>query len=171
MSEDTGVDSGDQRRGFEGFDRLWTPHRLAYIKPSEPAGHGCPFCAMQDMPVDESLVVTQGELCFVVLNLHPYNPGHLMVVPNRHIAWLTEAAGDELTEIMQLAARAERAIREAYAPNGLNMGLMSAAAATRLGWPMVVAGVTLLWTVGILATLAPALRASRISPAIATRNV
>ena len=53
----------------------------------------------------------------------------------------------------------------------LNMGLMSGAAATKLGWPMVVSGVTLLWTVGILATLAPALRASRISPAIATRNV
>jgi len=54
---------------------------------------------------------------------------------------------------------------------GLNMGLMSAAAATKLGWPMVVSGVALLWTAGVLATLAPAVRASRISPAIATRNV
>ncbi len=82
----------------------------------------CVFCDARD-GVDESLVVFRGTLAYVILNRFPYNNGHLMVVPNRHIAWLTEAAGDELTEIMQLAARAERAIREAYAPNGLNMGL------------------------------------------------
>jgi ATP adenylyltransferase len=82
----------------------------------------CVFCDARD-GVDESLVVFRGTLAYVILNRFPYNNGHLMVVPNRHIASLTEAAGDELAEIMQLAARAERAIREAYAPNGLNMGL------------------------------------------------
>jgi len=82
----------------------------------------CVFCDARD-GVDESLVVFRGALAYVILNRFPYNNGHLMVVPNRHIASLTDAAGDELTEIMQLAARAERAIREAYAPNGLNMGL------------------------------------------------
>ena len=82
----------------------------------------CVFCDARD-GVDESLVVFRGTLAYVILNRFPYNNGHLMVVPNRHIASLTDAAGDELTEIMQLAARAERAIREAYAPNGLNMGL------------------------------------------------
>jgi ATP adenylyltransferase len=82
----------------------------------------CVFCDARD-GVDESLVVFRGTLAYVILNRFPYNNGHLMVVPNRHIASLTEAAGDELTEIMQLAARAERAIRAAYAPNGLNMGL------------------------------------------------
>ncbi len=69
------------RMGFEGFDRLWTPHRLAYVAPSDPVDQGCPFCAMEDMPPEESLVVATGEHCFAVLNLHPYNPGHLMVLP------------------------------------------------------------------------------------------
>ena len=82
----------------------------------------CVFCDARD-GVDASLVVFRGTLAYVILNRFPYNNGHLMVVPNRHIASLTEATADELAEIMQLAARAERAIREAYAPNGLNMGL------------------------------------------------
>jgi ATP adenylyltransferase len=82
----------------------------------------CVFCAARD-GVEESLVVFRGTLAYVILNRFPYNNGHLMVVPNRHIASLTEAAADELAEIMQLAARAERALRAAYAPNGLNMGL------------------------------------------------
>jgi ATP adenylyltransferase len=82
----------------------------------------CVFCAARDA-VDEPLVVYRGALAYVILNRFPYNNAHLMVVPNRHIGSLTEAGGDELAEVMQLAARAERAIREAYAPNGLNMGL------------------------------------------------
>ena len=79
--------------GFEGFDRLWTPHRMAYVAPrraGRPDDAGCPFCAMEDLPVEESLVVARGEHCFAVLNLHPYNPGHLMVLPLRHVAELEE---------------------------------------------------------------------------------
>jgi ATP adenylyltransferase len=82
----------------------------------------CVFCEARD-GVDESLVVARGSLAYVILNRFPYNNGHLMVVPNRHIASLTDATADELSETMLLAARAERAIREAFAPNGLNMGL------------------------------------------------
>src|SRR5690349_2915074 len=65
---------GQVRDGFEGFDRLWTPHRMAYVAPAEPVDRGCPFCAMADQPLAESLVVHRGETCFAVLNLHPYNP-------------------------------------------------------------------------------------------------
>ena len=63
----------------------------------------CVFCEARD-GVDESLVVARGTLAYVILNRFPYNNGHLMVVPNRHIASLTEAAPDELSEMMQLAA-------------------------------------------------------------------
>jgi ATP adenylyltransferase len=72
---------------------------------------------------DDALVVYRGTTSFVILNKFPYNNGHLMVVPNRHIATLNEADGDELAEMMALASRAERAIREAYEPHGLNMGI------------------------------------------------
>ena len=83
---------------------------------------GCVFCAAREGE-DAPLVVFSGDTCFVILNKYPYNNGHLMVVPNRHIALPSEATASELTEIIALAARAELAIREAYAPHGLNMGI------------------------------------------------
>ena len=83
---------------------------------------GCVFCAARD-GVDDALVVFSGRACFIILNKYPYNNGHLMVVPKRHIATVSEATLDETSEMMALAARAELAIREAYAPHGLNMGI------------------------------------------------
>jgi len=114
--------TGD-RAAFEGFDRLWTPHRLAYIKPSEPAEGGCPFCVMQALPVEESLVVARGDLCYAVLNLHPYNPGHLMVVPNRHVAELEELHGDEAAELMSMTQHAIHVLKEVSGPHAFNVGL------------------------------------------------
>jgi ATP adenylyltransferase len=70
-----------------------------------------------------SLVVFRGAACYVILNKFPYNNGHLMAVPMRHIASLSEATSDELSELIELARRAEQAIREAYAPHGINMGI------------------------------------------------
>jgi ATP adenylyltransferase len=81
----------------------------------------CVFCEAQSG--DDSLVVHRGTHCFVILNKYPYNNGHLMVVPNRHIAAPSEATPAELSEMMALASRAEVAIREAYSPQGLNMGI------------------------------------------------
>jgi ATP adenylyltransferase len=83
---------------------------------------GCVFCEACS-GAEDSLVVFRGAACFVILNKFPYNNGHLMVVPNRHIASLAEAESGELHELMTLARRSELAIREAYAPHGLNMGL------------------------------------------------
>jgi ATP adenylyltransferase len=102
-------------------DRLWSPWRLAYVtgtaRPTE-----CVFCeAVQASAPD--LVVGRGERAFVILNLYPYNNGHLMVVPNRHIAALSLATGEELAEMMQLTQHAELALTEAYEPHGLNVGL------------------------------------------------
>ncbi len=116
--------AGHERDGFEGFDRLWTPHRLAYIVPSLPnADQGCPFCAMADRPLEESLVVHRGESCFAVLNLHPYNPGHLMVLPHRHVAELEDLTTDEATELMTTTQDAVRALREVSGPHAFNIGL------------------------------------------------
>jgi ATP adenylyltransferase len=119
MTDDVSPD----RAGFDRFDRLWTPHRLAYIKPSEPSGKGCPFCALPDLPVEESLVVASGELCYAVLNLHPYNPGHLMVLPKRHVAELEELDPDEAGELMRMTQRAIRVLKEVSGPHAFNVGL------------------------------------------------
>ena len=83
---------------------------------------GCVFC--EALPgAESSLVVFRGVTSYVILNKFPYNNGHLMVVPNRHVASLGEATGDELAELIELARRAEVAVKQAYAPHGLNMGI------------------------------------------------
>ncbi len=90
-----------------------------------PSGR-CIFCAALDSPDLESapsLVLFEGSRCFVILNKYPYSNGHLMVVPRRHIASLAEAAPDELHELMSLTQRAEIALGQAYAPDGLNVGI------------------------------------------------
>ena len=86
----------------------------------------CVFCtaAAGGAPTHgPSLVVSRGDTCFVILNLYPYNNGHVMVVPNRHIASLAEASAAELGELMTMARRAEIALTEAYRPHGLNLGI------------------------------------------------
>ena len=117
---------GTDRLGFEGFDRLWTPHRMAYVAPSDPvdpAEAGCPFCAMEHMAVEESLVVARGEHCFAVLNLHPYNPGHLMVLPLRHVAELEELTADEAADLMDMTQQAIRVLKQVSGPHAFNVGL------------------------------------------------
>src|SRR5881397_3784442 len=116
--------AGHQRDGFEGFDRLWTPHRMAYVAPSDPvAASGCPFCAMAEQPLEESLVVHRGETCFAVLNLHSYNPGHLMVLPHRHVADVEDLEPEEASELMAMTQQAVRALREVSGPHAFNVGL------------------------------------------------
>jgi ATP adenylyltransferase len=83
---------------------------------------GCIFCDAHARE-EASLVVFRGSTCYVILNKFPYNNGHLMVVPNRHVASLKDATGEELCELIELARRAEVALGEAYAPHGLNMGI------------------------------------------------
>ena len=83
---------------------------------------GCVFCEAQ-VGQQQSLIVFRGSVCFVILNLYPYNNGHLMVVPNRHIGTLGAANEQELCELMELTRRSEIALTEAYQPHGLNMGI------------------------------------------------
>jgi ATP adenylyltransferase len=81
------------------------------------------FCSALSDPDAEPLVLHRGATCFVILNLFPYNNGHLMVIPNRHIASLAAATADELNELIVLTRVAEVALTEAYAPHGINMGI------------------------------------------------
>lgn len=103
------------------MDRLWSPWRLPYVIDSGKSS-GCVFC---DAPQGEQafLIVFRGATCYVILNLYPYNNGHLMVVPNRHIASLAAATHEELCELIELTRRAELVLGEAYNPHGLNMGI------------------------------------------------
>lgn len=104
------------------MERLWSPWRLAYVTGSgEPSG--CIFCAAATRGGRDDLMVHRGAACFVVLNLYPYNNGHLMVVPNRHFPSLADASHEELVELIELTRRAEIALTEAYRPHGMNIGI------------------------------------------------
>jgi len=104
------------------MEHLWSPWRLAYIT-GQASSEGCVFCNALTDPKAEPLIVHRGAACFVILNLFPYNNGHLMVIPNRHIASLEPATPDELNELIALVRVAEIALTEAYAPHGINMGI------------------------------------------------
>lgn len=110
------------------MDRLWSPWRLAYVTGAKHTG--CVFClapasAGSDdaSPDADPLILFQGTCCYVILNLYPYNNGHLMVVPYRHVASLAELTSDELAEIGVLTQRCEIVITEAYHPQGINVGI------------------------------------------------
>lgn len=106
------------------MDRLWTPWRLAYVTAAAAEDPGCVFCAVGDQgPGPDSLVVYRGAHCFVILNLYPYNNGHLMVVPARHVGRLAVLTPEELDELMRLTRAAEMALDARYHPHGFNMGL------------------------------------------------
>ena len=110
------------------LDRLWTPHRMAYIrgenKPADAkAGHQCPFCRIPRLDDAEGLVVHRGELSFVVLNLYPYSPGHMLVCPYRHIPEYTEATPEETAEIAALTQAGMRTIRSVSGAHGFNIGM------------------------------------------------
>ena len=105
------------------MDRLYSPWRLSYVTTASEPVAGCIFCnAVAADPVDP-LVVARGRSAFVILNLYPYNSGHLMIVPNRHIASLAKLSAEERAEVMDLTARAEVAVTEVYRPQGLNIGV------------------------------------------------
>ena len=115
------------------LERLWTPHRMAYIagenKPVDDKPAGCPFCVAPEAPADRSLVVARGHHVFAVLNLYPYNPGHLLVCPYRHVADYTELTDAETVELAGFTQRAMRVIRQVSSPHGFNLGMNQGAVA------------------------------------------
>ncbi len=108
----------------DGFQRLWTPHRMAYIQAGpEPLRATCPFCAAPEMPDEDSLIVARGRTAYALLNLFPYNSGHLLVCPYRHIATYDEATAEEVTEIGALTQQAMRVLRSVSRCDGFNLGM------------------------------------------------
>ena len=123
------------------MDHLWSPWRLEYVISKKP--DGCVFClpavasaeagpasnpATPDLSTVasanvDSLLVFRGDLAYVVLNLYPYNSGHLMVVPYRHESTLAGLTRDEMTEVGVLTQLSERGLREAYQLEGINVGV------------------------------------------------
>jgi ATP adenylyltransferase len=103
------------------MERLWSPWRLAYVTGTGSA-EGCIFCDAFSSLHDD-LVLVRGRLSYVILNLYPYNNGHLMVVPNRHFGTLAASTPDELNEMMHFTRHAEMALAEAYTPQGMNVGI------------------------------------------------
>ena len=116
------------------LDRLWTPHRMAYIrgenKPDNgDAGDHCPFCRIPSLDDEEGLVVRRGEAVYAVLNLYPYSPGHLMLCPYRHVADYTDLTDAETHEIAALTQQAMRTIRSVSGAHGFNIGMNQGAVA------------------------------------------
>lgn len=108
----------------DAFQRLYTPHRMAYIKGAgRSPDDECPFCAIIAMTDEDGLVVARGTAVYAVLNLYPYNAGHLMVVPYRHIADYAEMDYDETVEMSLFVQHALRALRLASGAHGFNTGM------------------------------------------------
>jgi ATP adenylyltransferase len=111
------------------LDRLWTPHRMAYIKGEDrPAGgydkpDGCPFCRAPGREEADTLIVARGAQVYAVLNLYPYNPGHLLVCPYRHLADYTELSREETAELAAFTQTAMRVVRKVSGAHGFNIGM------------------------------------------------
>lgn len=132
------TDSSDERtivdRGVgepDHLQRLWTPHRMNYIaeapmkKAGQPgsAGSSEPFTDIPEMSDEDGLMVARGEQVYAVLNLYPYNPGHLMVVPYRRVSELEDLTDAESAELMAFTQKAIRVIKAVSRPHGFNVGL------------------------------------------------
>jgi ATP adenylyltransferase len=123
------------------LQRLWTPHRMAYVTSGSGADRteasaadgadasSCPFCRIPTLSDEDGLVVARGSKVYAVLNLFPYNPGHLMVLPFRHMPDYTDLDSDELTEFSAFTRRALHVIRTVSAPHGFNIGINAGSAA------------------------------------------
>ncbi len=102
------------------LERLWAGWRSQYVASAGgDEGEGCVLCRVLDA---DSNVVRRGRRCAAVLNAFPYTSGHLMVMPTRHVGELEQVAGEEAVELWTTVADAVRALKAAYAPDGINMG-------------------------------------------------
>jgi ATP adenylyltransferase len=107
-------------------ERIWSPWRMAYIQAAKEQGEdgGCIFC---DLPAEgddvRTMILARGELAFVIVNSFPYNPGHLMVAPFRHVGAFTSLEAAELADVDALVARSIRALEQEMEPHGYNLGM------------------------------------------------
>ncbi|MGA8548454.1 MAG: HIT domain-containing protein [Mycobacterium sp.] len=115
------------------LQRLWTPYRMTYLAEGplkqDINDRDQPFSDIPQLPDEDGLVVARGELVYAVLNLYPYNPGHLMVVPYRRVSELEDLTDKETAELMAFTQKAIRVIKNVSRPHGFNVGLNLGASA------------------------------------------
>lgn len=113
----------------DAYQRLWVPFRMAYIRSNHtgpsagdsPDGD-CPFCVAPTLSDEDALIVHRGLHAYVLLNLFPYNSGHLLICPYRHVSLYDEATPEEVGEIAALTQTAMRVVREDSRCDGFNIG-------------------------------------------------
>ncbi|HWD61934.1 MAG TPA: HIT domain-containing protein, partial [Humibacter sp.] len=107
------------------FQRLWTPHRMVYIQRGQqrPSSDDCPFCVAPTLSDEEALIVHRGTHAYALLNLFPYNSGHLLVCPYRHVSLYDEATPEETDEIATITQTAMQVIRQVSHNDGFNIGM------------------------------------------------
>jgi ATP adenylyltransferase len=131
----TPVEAPDRFAGEpDGFERLWTPHRLVYITgdekpPSSAPGTDCPFCRAPLKSDEDSLIVFRGQDAYAVLNLFPYNPGHVLICPYRHVSDYPDLTRAETLEVAELSRQAMRVLTGIAQPHGFNLGMNQGAVA------------------------------------------
>ena len=127
------VDAGLLPGVPDAFQRLWTPHRMAYIdgqdRPPDASEHQCPFCRAPSRDDVSGLIVHRGETAYVVMNLYPYSPGHVLVCPYRHVSDYPDATDAEIAEIAALTQTSMRVLRAVSHPDGFNLGINQGAVA------------------------------------------
>ena len=108
----------------DGLGRLWTPHRLVYVEDStQPDETNCPFCEGPKREDETSLIVARGALVYAVLNLYPYNSGHMLICPYRHFSSLLEATTAELEEVTNFTRKAISVLSGTLSAQGFNIGI------------------------------------------------
>lgn len=109
------------------WSRLWAPHRMEYLKgenrPLDQNEVECPFCRIPTLSDEEGLIVARGEFAYAVMNLYPYNAGHLLICSSRHVADLTDLTKAERDEISEMTAHAMVTLRKVATPSGFNLGM------------------------------------------------
>jgi len=104
------------------MEQIWAPWRIEYIQMEKP--EGCILCDKPKQNNDEpNYILYRGENNFVILNAYPYNPGHLMIAPYRHIASLEELTDEELKEHFEIARRSTKILQQVFNPGGFNLGI------------------------------------------------
>jgi len=112
------------------MDRLWAPWRKAYIRPDKKKSRACVFCSLlRNRARSRDYLLAQTRLCFAVLNLYPYNNGHVLVLPRRHVASPWDLTDAEKLDWLDLAARVQGAIEKKIHPHGFNLGINLGSAA------------------------------------------
>ncbi|MFF2633531.1 HIT family protein [Microbacterium sp. NPDC058021] len=130
MSDEELVDAATLAGVPDEFQRLWTPHRMAYIHAGADAMRAhCPFCAAPEKSDEDGLIVHRGRTAYVLLNLFPYNSGHLLVCPYRHVATYDQATDEEVAEIAALTQTGMRVLRQTARCDGFNIGMNQGAVA------------------------------------------